>query len=31
MPQGTVFLEENIAENGVNALNGTELVEVRTP
>jgi NADH-quinone oxidoreductase subunit G len=30
MPQGSVFLEENIAEDGVNALNGTELVEVRT-
>jgi NADH-quinone oxidoreductase subunit G len=30
MPAGTVFLEENVAEDGANALNGTELVEVRT-
>ena len=30
MPAGTVFLEENVAEDGVNALNGSELVEVRT-
>jgi NADH-quinone oxidoreductase subunit G len=29
-PAGTVFLEENVARDGANALNGTELVEVRS-
>jgi NADH-quinone oxidoreductase subunit G len=30
MPAGTVFLEENVAQDGANILNGSELVEVRT-
>jgi NADH-quinone oxidoreductase subunit G len=30
MPAGTVFLEENVAEDNANALDGAELVEVRT-
>ena len=30
MPAGTVFLEENVAEDGANALNGSPLVEVRS-
>jgi NADH-quinone oxidoreductase subunit G len=29
VPAGTVFLEENVAEDGANALSGHELVEVR--
>jgi NADH-quinone oxidoreductase subunit G len=29
VPQGTVFLEEGVAEEGANALSGEELVEVR--
>jgi len=31
MPAGTVFLEENVAEDGANALTGAETVEVRRP
>ena len=31
MPPGTVFLEENIAEDAANALTGEGLVEVRKP
>ena len=31
MPAGTVFLEENVAEGGANALTGAETVEVRRP
>jgi len=30
-PAGTVFLEENVAEDAANALTGEELVEVRRP
>jgi NADH-quinone oxidoreductase subunit G len=28
-PAGTVFLEENVAQDGANALTGADLVEVR--
>jgi NADH-quinone oxidoreductase subunit G len=31
MPAGTVFLEENVAEDGANLLTGAETVEVRRP
>jgi NADH-quinone oxidoreductase subunit G len=31
VPAGTVFVEENLAEHGANALSGDELVEVRRP